>query len=47
MASASNGESSSKKAKMGLSMSETVNFDPTSIGLPEGWSLTDWSDLKG
>lgn len=48
MASASNGESSSnKKAKMGLSMTETVHFDPTSIGLPAGWSLTDWSDLKG
>ena len=25
----------------------TVNFDPTSIGLPSGWSLPDWSTLKG
>jgi len=30
-----------------FSMDETVNFDPTSIGLPKDWSLTDWSDLKG
>eukprot|EP00547_Thalassionema_nitzschioides_P002060 CAMPEP_0194209034 /NCGR_PEP_ID=MMETSP0156-20130528/7300_1 /TAXON_ID=33649 /ORGANISM="Thalassionema nitzschioides, Strain L26-B" /LENGTH=391 /DNA_ID=CAMNT_0038936119 /DNA_START=18 /DNA_END=1193 /DNA_ORIENTATION=- len=29
-----------------FSMDETVNFDPTSIGLPKDWSLTDWSDLK-
>lgn len=27
--------------------SESVKFDPTSIGLPRNWSLTDWSDLKG
>ena len=26
---------------------ETVHFDPTTIGLPKGWSLTDWSTLKG
>jgi len=26
---------------------ETVYFDPTSIGLPKGWTLTDFSDLKG
>jgi len=36
-----------KKARTGLSMKDTVYFDPTSIGLPENWSLTDWSDLKG
>lgn len=26
---------------------DTVNFDPTSMGLPAGWSLTIYSDLKG
>ncbi len=26
---------------------EMVQFDPTLISLPAGWSLTDWSDLKG
>jgi hypothetical protein len=30
-----------------LSKDDTVHFDPTSIGLPANWSLTDWSDLKG
>ena len=29
------------------SREETCRFDPTSIGLPAGWSLTDWSTLKG
>jgi len=33
--------------KKTFTMDETVHFDPTSIGLPSGWSLTDWSDLKG
>ena len=36
-----------KKAKTGFSKTDTVRFDPTSIGLPAEWSLTDWSDLKG
>jgi hypothetical protein len=26
---------------------DSVNLDPTSIGLPHGWKLTDWSTLKG
>jgi hypothetical protein len=26
---------------------DSVNFDPTLIGLPHGWKLTDWSTLKG
>ena len=30
-----------------ITKSDTVNFDPTSIGLPKGWSLTNYSDLKG
>ena len=25
----------------------TVDFDPTAIGLPENWRLTDYSELKG
>ena len=29
------------------SKDDTVHFDPTSIGLPKGWALTDWSTLKG
>ena len=28
-------------------LEESVRFNPTSVGLPEGWSLTDFSDLKG
>lgn len=36
-----------KKAKTGFDKKDTVHFDPTSIGLPENWSLTDFSDLKG
>jgi len=39
--------SNNKKARTGFSKNETVHFDPTSIGLPANWSLTDWSDLKG
>jgi hypothetical protein len=30
-----------------FSRSQTVRFDPTSIGFPAGWSLTQFSDLKG
>ena len=30
-----------------ITKSDTINFDPTSIGLPKGWSLIDYSDLKG
>lgn len=40
-------EDSSKKLKTGFSKNDTVHFDPTSIGLPAGWALTAWSDLKG
>ena len=45
-------EGSNKKQKTGPTVyvptkQETVLFDPTSIGLPQGWSLTDWSTLKG
>jgi hypothetical protein len=29
------------------SLEEAVRFDPTSVGLPEGWSLTEFSTLKG
>ncbi len=29
------------------SLDEAVRFDPTSVGLPEGWSLTEFSTLKG
>ena len=29
------------------SKDDTIHFDPTKIGLPKGWSLTDWSTLKG
>jgi len=37
-----------KRPKVGLfDKKDTVHFDPTSIGLPKNWSLTDWSDLKG
>jgi len=25
----------------------TVDFDPTAIGLPKEWRLTDFSELKG
>jgi len=25
----------------------TVDFDPTAIGLPKDWRLTDFSELKG
>jgi hypothetical protein len=42
----SNGNHHNKKMKI-LDKKDTVHFDPTSIGLPKGWSLTDWSDLKG
>ena len=28
-------------------LSETAYFDATTIGLPNDFSLTDWSDLKG
>ena len=30
-----------------ITKSDTIYFDPTSIGLPKGWSLTNYSDLKG
>ena len=30
-----------------LTKQDTIYFDPTSIGLPKNWSLTDYSDLKG
>jgi hypothetical protein len=43
----SSNDGANKKAKTGLSKTETVHFDPTSIGLPAGWSLTSFSDLKG
>ena len=26
---------------------EAVRFDPTTVNLPEGWSLTEFSTLKG
>ncbi|KAL9182422.1 hypothetical protein ACHAXT_013074 [Thalassiosira profunda] len=29
------------------SREESVNFDPTKLGLPSGWSLTAFSTLKG
>ena len=45
MSSASNGQA--KKARVDFPRSETVNFDPTSIGLPAGWKLTSFSELKG
>jgi len=28
-------------------LEEAVRFDPTSVGLPEDWSLTEFSTLKG
>jgi len=29
------------------SRDDSVNFDPTKLGLPSGWSLTSFSTLKG
>lgn len=29
------------------SREDSVNFDPTAVGLPPNWSLTSFSDLKG
>ena len=50
----SNGsQPASKKAKTTssklppLTKQDTIYFDPTTIGLPKQWSLTDYSDLKG
>jgi hypothetical protein len=42
----SNNDSSSNKPFV-PSLQDTVHFDPTLIGLPAGWSLTEWSTLKG
>ena len=36
-----------KKARVDWPRSETVRFDPTAIGLPAGWKLTSYSELKG
>ena len=33
--------------KFTITSKDTYDFDPTSIGLPAGWSLTNFSDLKG
>jgi hypothetical protein len=45
-----NNNDSNKKQKMSRyvpTKAESVNFDPTSIGLPAGWSLTSFATLKG
>jgi len=50
MSSATNNNNNSqppKKARTEWPRSETVRFDPTSVGLPEGWKLTSFSKLKG
>ena len=36
-----------KKVKPMFSKTDTVHWDPTSVGLPKGWSLTNFSQLKG
>jgi hypothetical protein len=43
-------DESNKKQKMSRyvpTKADSVNFDPTSIGLPAGWALTSFSTLKG
>ena len=42
-----NNNNNNKKPRVDWPRSETVNFDPTSMGLPAGWKLTSFSELKG
>jgi len=47
-----NGNPKPKKQRMSSkgyrpSREESVNFDPTKLGLPSNWALTSFSTLKG
>lgn len=48
----SENESKAKKQRTAArgyrpSREDSVNFDPTKLGLPPNWSLTSFSTLKG